>query len=85
MRLTWVIEGKGAGQADADTVEAAARALSDAVRAAYSHLGPDTLATMLPAVLGPLRAALVTDGRYSVERGQEWSTSLGGIFVTLYP
>lgn len=85
MRLTWVIEGKGAGQADADTVEAAARALSDDVRAAYSHLGPDTLATMLPAVLGPLRAALVTDGRYAIEHGREWSASIGGILVTLCP
>jgi len=85
MRITWAIEGKGAGGAEVPDVEAAGRALSAALRGAYGHLGPDALGTVLTSVLGPLRASLVTDGRFAVERGQEWSARNGGIFVTLYP
>jgi len=85
MRIAWAIEGKGAGGADVPDVDAAASALSAAVRDVYGSLGTGSLATVLTAVLGPLRASLVTDGRYAVERGSEWSTQVGGILVTLHP
>lgn len=85
MRITWAIEGKGAGGADVPDVDAAARALSAAVRDVYGSLDTGRLATVLTAVLGPLRASMVTDGRYAVERGNEWSTQVGGILVVLYP
>lgn len=85
MRITWGIEGGGAGEAEAVDVEAALEPLCAAVRDAYGHLGVNDLATALPSVLGPLRASVVTDGRYAIERGDTWSTRVGGIFVTLYP
>jgi len=85
MRITWAVEGKGAGGADVPDVDAAARALSAALRDVYGSLDTGSLATVLERVLGPLRASLVTDGRYAVERGNEWSTRVGGILVTLYP
>jgi hypothetical protein len=85
VRITWAIEGHGAGSADVDDVDAAARALAAAVRDAYAKHGAGVQAHVLASVVAPLRASLVTDGRWEVERGREWSTSRGGILATLYP
>lgn len=76
MRITWMIAGRGAGQADVDSVEEAARAVARALDA-DAH-------TML-TVIAPLRHALVTDGRYAVERGAPWHYTAGAIHVTLSP
>jgi hypothetical protein len=83
VRITWAIEGRGAGSADVATVEEAATALSRAVTAVHERTDPTTLATILERVVAPLRASLVTDGRQAVERGDEWSASRGGILVQL--
>ncbi|AUG87320.1 hypothetical protein HOS59_gp56 [Streptomyces phage Rowa] len=79
-----MIEDKGADSVTVDTAEGAHTALCGAVRLAYNHLGPDALATALGPVYG-LRLAMVTDGRTAVERGDEWSTTVGGILVRLSP
>lgn len=85
MRIDWVIEGKGANGAEVDDVDQAARALADAVRTAYGELDADALALVLVNVVAPLRHQLVTDGRACIERGAEWSSGNGAIFVRLYP
>lgn len=85
MKITWAIEGRGVGSAETDDVDQAARALSDAVRASYAPDGPSVVAHVLTAVVGPLRASLVTDGRFAVERGESWSFEGVGLFVTLSP
>lgn len=85
MKITWVVEGKGAGSAEADDVDTAARALSDAVSALYAPDGPGVQAQVLTALVAPLRASLVTDGRFAVERGQDWVQEGGGIWVMLSP
>lgn len=85
MRITWVIEGKGAGSCAVDDVDQAARALDRAVRAAYADADTSTLATIITSVLGPLRASLVTDGRWAGQRGQEWAAQVSGLIVRLEP
>jgi hypothetical protein len=85
MRITWTFEGKGAGAATVATVDEAVSALTVAVRDAYGGLSTEALARVLHGVLGPVRHQLVTDGRCAVERGDEWSTSRGGILVHLSP
>ncbi|MFJ9318834.1 hypothetical protein [Streptomyces globisporus] len=64
--------------------EAACTALSGAVRDAYGSMPTDALVALLGRVYG-LRAAMVTDGQAAVNGGGEWSTSVGGILVTLSP
>jgi hypothetical protein len=81
VRISWVFENSGAGGATTADVDGAARALADAVRAVY---GADA-AHVLLTVVAPLRAALVTDGRYAVERGRTWDYTAGAIHVTLSP
>lgn len=83
VKITWTIEGSGVGSATVADTEAAAKALSGAVRDAMKPHGPDVQARALIDVVGPLRAAMVTDGRTAVERGQPWSAHLGGIAVSL--
>lgn len=85
MKITWAIEGRGAGSADVVDVDQAARALGAAVRAAYAKDGPSVQVHVLTAVVGRLRASLVTDGRWAVEHGDEWAKAVAGIFVTLSP
>jgi hypothetical protein len=85
MRIQWLFEGKGGDSREVEDVDQAARVLADAVRTAYDQLDTDALALVLVNVLAPLRAELVTDGRFAVERGHEWSTVKGGLLVRLYP
>lgn len=85
MKITWVIEGKGAGSADVADTDQAAKALSAAVSALYASDGPGVQVHVLTALVAPLRASLVTDGRYAVERGREWSANSAPILVTLSP
>lgn len=84
MRIEWVTPGKGADGRDVDSAEAACTALCDGIRDTYASVDADTLA----GLLGPfyaLRLPMVTDGRAAVERGDEWSTVVGGILVRLLP
>jgi hypothetical protein len=85
IRISWVFEGMGGESAVVEDVDAAASALAGAVRAAYAREDTGTLAHILTTVVAPLRASLVTDGRYAVERGHTWSSGLGGVSVTLSP
>jgi hypothetical protein len=85
IRISWVFEGIGGDTRLVEDVDAAARALSAAVRAAYAQEDTGTLAHILTTVVAPLRASLVTDGRYAVERGHTWSHGVGGVAVTLSP
>ncbi len=84
MHVSWVIEGKGGDRVEVEDAEAAHTALCGAIRDAYKGLGPGGLATLLSPFYA-LRLPMVTDGRTAVERGDEWSTRVGGILVTLSP
>lgn len=85
MRITWTVEDLGGNAADAETADGAAEALAGGIRELYAGYETATLAHIMLNVVAPLRMALVTDGRYEVERGREWSTSMHGISVTLAP
>ncbi|MBJ6623604.1 hypothetical protein [Streptomyces sp. DHE17-7] len=85
MRISWVIESRGAAQADVPTVDAAAKALSAGVRQAYAREDATTLAHIMFSVVGPLRTALVTDGHRAVKQGETWEAREGAILVQLSP
>lgn len=82
MRISWAIEGHGAGMATAGSADHAARLLADVVRSTYPA---DAVGAVLYSAVGPLRAQMVTDGRYAVARGRSWEGRAGGILVTLSP
>ena len=84
MRVSWVVEGRGGDSIAVATAEDGWTALRDAVRDAYEDLPTDALTKLLGPVYG-LRGAMATDGRSAVERGDEWSSSVGPILVTLSP
>jgi hypothetical protein len=81
VKLSWAIQGHGAGSDDVDDVEQAARRL----RVALVDCWPDIDADSLVRLLAPVRMALVTDGAYAVMRGREWSIQAPGLLVTLTP
>jgi hypothetical protein len=83
IKVEWVIEWASAGEAVCSDTEAAASALIDAVRGATEPHGDEVTGRALYSVVGPLRAAMVTDGRAAIERGEQWSATLGGISVSL--
>lgn len=85
MRITWVIEGKGSGEAITADVDDAAGALATAVREAFDDLDSQTIAHIMLSVVAPLRVLLVTDGRQAVERGDEWQSQASPILVKLSP
>lgn len=85
MEISWVIAGKGAGSAEADSVEGAMEALTATLRASYGPDGPETLAKVLTDVLGPLRHAMLTEGNRTVAGGAPWSGHSAGLLVTLTP
>jgi len=84
MRVTWVFAGKGGDSRTVADAEAACTALSGAIRDTYGSMPTDALVALLGAVYG-LRLPMATDGRAAIERGEEWSASVGGILVTLSP
>jgi hypothetical protein len=84
MRVSWVFEGKGGDHVEVTDAEAACTALSGAVRDAYGEVGPEGLTGLLSAVYA-LRLPMVTEGTAAVERGDEWSATVGTILVTLLP
>lgn len=85
IRVSWVIEGTGADSTDAPDVDRAAEAFTAGVRAATAHLAPDVQGTVLYGVVGPLRTAMLTDGRMAAGRGDVWQSSAGGIVVQMDP
>lgn len=84
MWVSWVFEGSGGDRVEVRDAEEACTALTAAVRDAYGSMPTDALTGLLGGVYA-LRLPMVTDGRRAVERGDEWSTSVGGILVTLSP
>jgi hypothetical protein len=84
MRISWTVEGKGGSHATVDTPEEAATALTGAIRGLYEDLPTDALVSVLGPVMG-LRQRIVTEGATAIERGGEWSATIGGIFVTVSP
>jgi hypothetical protein len=84
MRISWTVEGKGGSHATVDTPEEAATALTAAIRSLHEHLPTDALVSVLGPVMG-LRQQIVTEGAAAIERGDEWSATIGGIFVTVSP
>jgi hypothetical protein len=85
VKLTWVIEGQGAGEATSDSVDDVAAELTHAVRQAYDDLDTQTLAHIMINKVAPLRMELVTTGRFEVEHGRTWELRREGISVTLSP
>jgi DNA-binding FadR family transcriptional regulator len=85
MRISWVIEDHGGDSKDVANVDDAAEALAAAVREAFKEHPTATLAHIMLNTVAPLRMQLVTDGRYEVEHGRQWSAESGPIAVTLSP
>jgi hypothetical protein len=85
MRVTWIIVGAGVGGRTVEDVEEAVQAVQGAVRESLAPHPPEVAAKVLHGAWGPLRAALVTDGRMAVSQGRSWSSSSGGISVELLP
>lgn len=85
MRITWTVEDLGGNAATTETADGAAEALAAGVRELYADEDTTTLAHIMLNVVAPLRMSLVTDGRYEVERGREWSATMSGIHVSLSP
>lgn len=85
MIAEWVLRGRQSECAVVATVEAAVEAIDSAVRAAYGATDTTALAHSLWAVVGPLRAVMVTEGAAAIARGESWSYRGGEISVVLYP
>ncbi|MFE5621696.1 hypothetical protein ACFQ8S_06740 [Streptomyces virginiae] len=85
MKITWAIEDQGSGQAVTESVDQAAEALTAAVRESFGDADTGTLAHIMLNIVAPVRAQLVTSGRFEVERGRTWEYTDRGISVTLSP
>lgn len=85
MRLTYTIEGHGAGSTTVQGAEDAARVVDRAFRTALADQDVTALAGILHRIVGPLRMAMITDGATAVAQGREWASQSGPILVTLAP
>ena len=86
MDISWVV-GTLSGSGEAGTVDGAAEVMTAGIREAYESQGhgTTTIAHAMLTVVSPLRAQLVSEGRTAVEKGEEWSGSLGDVTATLRP
>jgi hypothetical protein len=82
IRAEWLIAGVGAGRADGETAEDAARAVIAEMRPTLAHMPAEMAANVLGAVLHPMRLQAATDGALALSRGNSWEYRASGVVVT---